>query len=115
MDRNRDIIKTGGENVYAQEVEAVICGHEAVADCAVIAVADTRFGEAVAAAIVLKPGCSLTFEEISDYCKKNMPSYKKPRYMAFVDELPRNSIGKIQKDILRGRSRELFGTEAYTN
>lgn len=115
MDRKRDIIKTGGENVYAQEVEAVLCEHSAVADCAVIAVTDPRFGEAVAAAIVLKPGCRLTCEEVEDYCKSKMPSYKKPRYVAFLDTLPRNSIGKIQKNILRERSVELFGTEAFKN
>lgn len=115
MDRKRDIIKTGGENVYAQEVEAVLCGHEAVADCAVIAVADPKFGEAVAAVVVLKPGCRLTYDEITDYCRSKMPSYKKPRYVAFLDALPRNSIGKIQKNVLRERSRELFGTDAYRN
>lgn len=115
VDRKRDIIKTGGENVYAQEVEAVICGHAAVMDCAVIAVADERFGEAVAAAIVPRPGTGLTAEEIIGYCKTRMPGYKKPRYVAFVDALPRNSIGKLQKNMLRQNSKELFGVEAYTN
>lgn len=115
MDRKRDIIKTGGENVYAQEVEAVLCEHEAITDCAVIAVADPRFGEAVAAAIVLKPGCTLAYEEIADYCRSKMPSYKKPRYVAFIDALPRNSVGKLQKNSLRERSMELFGAAAYKN
>lgn len=110
-DRKRDIVKTGGENVYAQEVESVLCGHEAILDCAVIAVHDPHFGEAVAAAIVLRAGAQLTAEEIMAYCKSKMPSYKKPRYIAFVETLPRNSVGKVQKNILRENSKELFGTE----
>lgn len=112
-DRKRDIVKTGGENVYAQEVETVLCEYEGIQDCAVIAVQDPHFGEAVAAAIVQKPGMQLTVEEITEYCKARMPSYKKPRYVAFVEALPRNSVGKIQKNVLREQSRELFGTESY--
>ena len=115
MDRKRDIIKTGGENVYAQEVERVLCEHEAIRECAVIAVADHRFGEAVAAAIVLNPGAVLTEEEITEYCKNKMPSYKKPRYIAFLSDLPRNSIGKLQKSVLREKSKEIFGAEAFCN
>ena len=108
VDRKKDMIKTGGENVYAQEVEDVLRNHPAVFDCALIGVEDERFGEAVAAAIVLNPGASLSDEELIAYCRRSLPSYKKPRYVAFVDALPHNVTGKIQKSVLREQAGELF-------
>ena len=102
------MIKTGGENVYAQEVEDVLRNHPSIFDCALIGVDDDRFGEAVAAAIVLNPGCTLSDEELIAYCRANLPSYKKPRYVAFVDELPHNVTGKIQKSVLRENADKLF-------
>ena len=108
VDRKKDMIKTGGENVYAQEVEDVLRNHPAVFDCALIGVEDDRFGEAVAAAIVLNEGCELSDEELIAYCRQNLPSYKKPRYVAFVDDLPHNVTGKIQKSVLRENSDRLF-------
>ena len=98
----------GGENVYAQEVEDVLRNHPSIFDCALIGVDDDRFGEAVAAAIVLNPGCTLSDEELIAYCRANLPSYKKPRYVAFVDELPHNVTGKIQKSVLRENADKLF-------
>ena len=108
VDRKKDMIKTGGENVYAQEVEDVLRNHPSIFDCALIGVDDDRFGEAVAAAIVLNPGCTLSDEELIAYCRANLPSYKKPRYVAFVDELPHNVTGKIQKSVLRENADKLF-------
>ncbi len=108
VDRKKDMIKTGGENVYAQEVEDILRNHPAIFDCALIGVEDARFGEAVAAAIVLNPGDSLSDEELIAYCRKTLPSYKKPRYVAFVDQLPHNVTGKIQKSVLREQANELF-------
>ena len=108
VDRKKDMIKTGGENVYAQEVEDVLRNHPSIFDCALIGVEDARFGEAVAAAIVLNPGASLTDEELISYCRANLPSYKKPRYVAYVDELPHNVTGKIQKSVLRENADKLF-------
>lgn len=108
VDRKKDMIKTGGENVYAQEVEDVLRNHPAIFDCALIGVEDERFGEAVAAAIVLNPGCTLSDEELTAYCRANLPSYKKPRYVAYVDELPHNVTGKIQKSVLRENADKLF-------
>ena len=93
---------------YAQEVEDVLRNHPAVFDCALIGVEDDRFGEAVAAAIVLNVGCELSDEELIAYCRQNLPSYKKPRYVAFVDDLPHNVTGKIQKSVLRENSDRLF-------
>ena len=77
-------------------------------EVALIGVDDDRFGEAVAAAIVLNPGCTLSDEELIAYCRANLPSYKKPRYVAFVDELPHNVTGKIQKSVLRENADKLF-------
>ena len=108
VDRKKDMIKTGGENVYAQEVEDVLRNHPAIFDCALIGVEDARFGEAVAAAIVLNPGMELSDEDLIAYCRANLPSYKKPRYVAFVDALPHNVTGKIQKSVLRENADKLF-------
>ena len=110
VDRKKDMIKTGGENVYAQEVEDVLRNHPAIFDCALIGVEDERFGEAVAAAIVLNPGMELSDEDLIAYCRANLPSYKKPRYVAFVDALPHNVTGKIQKSVLRENADKLFRT-----
>ena len=98
--RKRDMIKTGGENVYAQEVEQVIRSHPAVSDCAVVAVPDAKYDEAVGAAVVLNPGYSLDGNELIEFCKQFLPSYKKPKYLAIMDKLPENSMGKVQKNIL---------------
>lgn len=108
VDRKKDMIKTGGENVYAQEVEDVLRNHPSIFDCALIGVEDERFGEAVAAAIILDPGAELSDEELIAYCREKLPSYKKPRYVAFVEELPHNVTGKIQKSVLRDQADRLF-------
>ena len=91
-----------------QEVEDVLRNHPAIFDCALIGVEDDRFGEAVAAAIVLNPGMELSDEDLIAYCRANLPSYKKPRYVAFVDALPHNVTGKIQKSVLRENAGTLF-------
>lgn len=101
MDRKKDMIKTGGENVFAQEVESVIRSHSAIQDCAVIGVPDPVLGEAVMAVVKLRTGCAITLEEIQELCKSQLSSYKKPRYVDFVDYFPIDSAGKIQKFRLR--------------
>lgn len=101
MDRKKDMIKSGGENVFAQEVEGVIRTHPAVQDCAVIGVPDRKFGEAVMAVIKLKTGRNPTAEEIQSHCKTQLSSYKKPRYVEFVESFPVDQAGKIQKFKLR--------------
>lgn len=108
LDRKKDMIKTGGENVYAPEVERVIQTHPAVAECAVVAVPDPRFGEAVGAAVVLKPGASLTGAELTEFCRARLPSYQKPRYLAVLERLPVNDVGKVQKALLRRDAARLF-------
>jgi acyl-CoA synthetase (AMP-forming)/AMP-acid ligase II len=101
MDRKKDMIKTGGENVFAQEVEGVIRSHPSIWDCAVIGVPDPVFGEAIMAVIKLKEGCKVTVDEIQELCKSQLSSYKKPRYLDLVDHFPVDSAGKIQKFRLR--------------
>lgn len=91
----------GNEIVYAQEVEYVLRNHPSIFDCALIGVEDERFRESVAAATILNPGCVLSNAELIAYCRQNLPSYKKPRYVAFVDELPHNVTGEILKSVLR--------------
>lgn len=108
LDRKRDIIKTGGENVYAQEIERVIQNHPAVFDCAVIGIADARFEEAIAVAVVQKDTICIDKAEFLDFCSQRLPSFKKPRYLAIMDSLPVNDVGKVQKHILRQNADKLF-------
>lgn len=108
VDRMKDMIKSGGENVYAQEVEMVLQKHPAILDCAIIGVPDDCLGEAVAAAIVLAPGACFTAQELLDFSKKRLESYKKPRYWALIEKLPVNNIGKLQKNVLRDNAGRYF-------
>jgi long-chain acyl-CoA synthetase len=102
-DRVKDMIVSGGENVYPAEVESVLFAHPAVADAAVIGIPDERWGEAVKAVVVLKPGARATADEIVDFCRDKIAGYKRPRSVDFVDALPRNPTGKILKRELRER------------
>ncbi|HOI74584.1 MAG TPA: long-chain-fatty-acid--CoA ligase [Syntrophales bacterium] len=101
VDRAKDIIKTGGENVSSQEVEATLFKHAKVADAAVIGMPDDRWSEIVTAVIVPRPGQTLDEKEIIDFCKSEMAGYKVPKKIIFTDALPRNPSGKILKNILR--------------
>lgn len=100
-DRIKDMIVTGGENVYSTEVESVICAHPAVAEAAVVGVPDEKWGEAVKAVIVLKPDGAASADEIIAYAKERIASYKTPKSVDFVDALPKNPAGKILKKQLR--------------
>jgi fatty-acyl-CoA synthase len=101
VDRKDDMIISGSENIYPKEVEEVLYAHPAVQDAAVFGVPDDKWGESVCATIVLKPGANATADEIIEYCKGRLASYKKPRLVKFVDSMPRTSIGKIAKSELR--------------
>lgn len=101
VDRAKDMIKQGGENVFAQEVESVLLTHPEIVNAAVIGVEDDRWGEAVAAAVVTTPESNLRDADIVKFCKERMPGYKCPKYFLFMAELPVNSIGKIQKNDIR--------------
>ena len=101
VDRIKDMIITGGENVYSNEVENVIGRHPAIATCAVIGAPDDKWGERVHAVVVLQPGASLTLEELQDFARADIAAYKIPRSLAIVDALPVSAAGKILKRELR--------------
>jgi acyl-CoA synthetase (AMP-forming)/AMP-acid ligase II len=101
QDRVKDMVVSGGENVYPREVEDVLFQHPAVADVAVIGVPDERFGEAVKAIVVRKEGETITAEALLEFCKGRLGGYKRPRSVDFVDVLPRNPSGKVLKKDLR--------------
>lgn len=101
VDRRKDIIISGGENISSREVEEAIYAHPAVLECAVIGVPDPKWGEAVAALVVLKPGQTATKDEIIQTCQESLASFKKPRHVSFLDALPRNPMGKVIKEALR--------------
>ena len=104
VDRKKDMIVTGGENVYSTEVEAVLYAHPEVKEAAVIPIPDADWGEAVHACIALRDGCQTTSIEIIDFCREQLASYKVPRSIEFVDgELPKGGSGKILKKELRER------------
>jgi acyl-CoA synthetase (AMP-forming)/AMP-acid ligase II len=100
-DRIKDMIISGGENVYPREVEDVIAALPEVADVAVIGVPDDRWGEAVKAVIVPAPAATLTAEALIAWCRSQLAGYKAPRSVDFVDALPRNASGKVLKTVLR--------------
>jgi fatty-acyl-CoA synthase len=99
--RLKDMYISGGENVYPAEVESVLHQHPAVADAAVVAVADERWGEAGLAVVVLAHGQAADEAELLDHCRARLARFKVPRGVRFVDELPRSGMGKVLKDELR--------------
>jgi acyl-CoA synthetase (AMP-forming)/AMP-acid ligase II len=99
--RKKDLIIRGGENISPGEIENVLEEHPAIDQAAVIGVSDTEWGEVVKAVLVLKPGTSVTVSEIVDYSKKRLASFKAPQYVAIIDDMPRNVMGKILKTDLR--------------
>lgn len=101
LDRKKDLIISGGENVYSVDVEAVLARHPAVAEVAVVGVPDARLGEAVAAVVVLRPGATLTAQELIAHCRASIGAYKAPRQVRFVEALPRTAVGKVRKSALR--------------
>jgi long-chain acyl-CoA synthetase len=104
LDRLKDMIVTGGENVYSGEVEAVIYQHPAVREAAVFGIPDPRWGELVAACVAQKPGTTLSEDELIAHCRRSLANYKVPRRVELSDtELPKSGTGKILKRILRER------------
>jgi fatty-acyl-CoA synthase len=101
VDRKKDMIITGGENIYSVEVENVLYAHPCVFEAAVIGVPDPKWGEAVKAVVALRPGQTVTEEEIIQYCKDNIAHFKAPKSVDFVSELPKTGSGKIFKKGLR--------------
>lgn len=100
-DRVKDMVISGGENIYPAEVESALYEHPAIAEVAVIGVPDDRWGEAVAAVVALKPGASLTLDELRDFGGRSLARYKLPSHLHIVEVLPRNPAGKVLKYELR--------------
>jgi acyl-CoA synthetase (AMP-forming)/AMP-acid ligase II len=105
VDRKSNMIISGGENIYPSEVESVLAAHPAVQDVAVVGLPDAKWGEAVQAVVVLRPGQTLAASELEDWCRERMAGFKRPRGYRFVSEsqLPRTATGKIQHRLLRDR------------
>ena len=101
VDRKKDVIITGGENLYPVQIENFLRKNEKIKDAAVIGLADARLGEIAAAVIEVKEGMTLTEEEVNEFCQE-LPRYKRPRKLIFAD-IPRNPTGKIEKPVLRKR------------
>ncbi len=99
--RSKDIIISGGVNLYPREIEEVIESISAVKEAAVVGVPDEEFGEAVKACVVLEDEAELSGDEVIAYCKERLASFKKPKHVEFLDALPKNAMGKIVKDRLR--------------
>jgi malonyl-CoA/methylmalonyl-CoA synthetase len=106
--RSKDLIITGGYNVYPAEVEACINQMPGVAESAVVGVPHPDFGEAVVAVVVRKPGSALDAAGITAGLKGQIANFKVPKHVAVVDELPRNTMGKVQKNLLREQHGALF-------
>ncbi len=103
VDRSKDMIITGGENVYSREVEEALYEHPAVSEAAVIGVPDPQWGENVTAVVVLRPGATATEDEIIDSARRRLAGFKKPKRVHFVDEMPKTVTGKILKRELRDK------------
>lgn len=106
----KDVINSGGENIYPKEVETLIASHPAVREVAVFGIPDERYGETVCAALALRPGMTASAEQIEEFCAEHLARFKRPRRIEFHDALPRNASDKIVKTALRaphwqGRSR----------
>jgi len=112
LDRKKDMIISGGNNIYPREIEEVLLKHPAIYEVAVIGVPDPLWGESVKAIVALRSGMTVTEEEVNALCRQHLASYKKPRTVEFVQELPKNAYGKILKRELReqywqGRKRQI--------
>jgi len=103
LDRKKDMIKTGSENVYSPEVESMLCSHPAVLEAAVIGVPDPIWGEAIRAVAVLRNGTDLSEPELIAWCRDRLTHFKCPSSVVFTDVLPKGGTGKIQKNVLRER------------
>ena len=101
QDRIKDMVVSGGENIYPVEVENILAGLPGVIEVAVIGVPDERFGEALLAVFAMKPEHTLEVTDVVAFCRDKLAGYKIPRKLEFIDALPRNPSGKILKTVLR--------------
>ena len=108
VDRKKDMIKSGGENVASAEIERVLARHPAVAESAVVGVPDTRWDEVPKAFVVPRLGVKVTEDELAEHCRTNLAKFKVPKYIEVVEALVRNDSGKVMKRWLRDAEREKF-------
>jgi len=101
VDRLKDMIISGAENIYCKEIEDAIREHPCVEEAAVFGIPDEMWGEVVCAAVVPKEGCSVTEDEIVEFCASRLSRYKKPKRVDVRDALPKNAAGKVVKKLLR--------------
>ncbi|MDG2032367.1 MAG: long-chain fatty acid--CoA ligase, partial [Rhodospirillales bacterium] len=101
VDRSKDMIISGGENIYPTEVEEALYKHQSVNECAVFGVPDDHWGELPAAHVVLEVDATLTEGELEQFCADNIARHKRPRLIKFVESLPKSALGKIQKNVIR--------------
>jgi len=114
VDRKKDMIKTGGENVASREVEEALYQLEGIAEVAVFGISHPHWIEAVTAVIVRKPGAVLTAEDVNAHARTVLAGYKRPKYVVFADQLPKNPSGKILKKELRTQHADLAAVSAPT-
>ena len=108
MGRNKDLIITGGLNVYPKEIETVIDQDSKVEESAVVGVSHRDFGEGILAIIVEQKGHSINIDIVNEALRKNLATFKLPKKIHLIKELPRNSMGKVQKNLLRDIYRDEF-------
>ncbi len=101
VDRKKDMLICSGFNVYPRDIDEVMFTHPKVIEACTIGVPDPKRGETVKVFVVLKPGESMTEQEVIDYCKERLAGYKVPKLVEFIDELPRTSVGKADRKALR--------------
>ncbi|MCU1657593.1 MAG: AMP-dependent synthetase, partial [Pseudonocardiales bacterium] len=112
VDRLKEIIRSGGTNVYPSEIERVLIDHPAIREVAVVGVPDEQFGEVALAVVVPEDGQHVSLDEIDEFTRSRLARYKRPRHLVLVDELPRNASDKIERGVLRKRYAEQFATGA---
>ena len=105
VDRKKELIKTGAENVYPKEVEQVLMEHPSISEVAIIGLPDPKWGEAVSAVVVLKPDESIDLDDLKNFCREKIAGYKIPKNLKFVDHIPRNATGKVMKRLLHDQSK----------
>jgi fatty-acyl-CoA synthase len=113
--RLKDMVIRGGENIYPREIEEFLHHNEKIADVYVVGVPDIKYGEELCAWVKMKPGQSMTDQDVKDFCKGKIAHFKIPRYVLFVDDFPMSVTGKIQKFVMRDESIKKLGLEAAEN
>ena len=108
VDRKKDIIKTGGENVASVRIESILLAHEKIANVGVVGLPHERWSEAVTAFVQLKPGFEAEEEEILEYCKANMNKFEVPKKIVILEALPLTTTGKVKKHVLREQFKNLY-------